>query len=75
MSKWNSTSLLSSHCNCPLDITLTLGSWGCGALCGPNWFQYAWCDDWAEVSIACKEFVPIVMGLELWGDPLKRKAY
>ena len=43
------------------------GSWGCGAAHENLWFQLQWPEPWAEVSIAPKELVPIVVAATLWG--------
>ena len=70
ISDWNGTSLLLSHVLRPPEVTITSdasGSWGCGAFCEDQWFQRKWTPNWAGINIACKEFVPIVVGLELWG--------
>ena len=44
------------------------GSWGHGAIWANQWLQQSWPADWAEVSIAPKELVPIVMAVALWGQ-------
>ena len=39
------------------------GSWGCGALCGQEWFQVPWPSEWSEVNIAHKEMIPILLAI------------
>lgn len=43
------------------------GSWGCRAAYENLWFQLQWPENWATVSIAPKELVPIVVAVTLWG--------
>ncbi len=35
------------------------GSWGCGAWHGNSWFQIQWDDRAKDMSIACKELIPL----------------
>jgi len=44
------------------------GGFGCGALWGTQWFQFKWPQSYAEVTIAPKELVPIVMACMIWGS-------
>ena len=46
------------------------GSWGCGAYCSATkeWFQLRWPPSWAEVNIAAKELVPVVVSAAVWGS-------
>ena len=65
LQSWNSVSLLPSNAP-PLILTSDAsGSWGCGAVYLNAWFQ--WPQEWAQVPIAPKELVPIVMAMALWG--------
>ena len=44
------------------------GLWGCGALCGPRWFQVAW-SEWpgfSSASIVAKELLPMIVAVALW---------
>ena len=34
---------------------------------GNGWFQLKWPQSWAEVSIAPKELVPVIVAVGLWG--------
>ena len=44
------------------------GSFGCGGVALPStWFQLKWPESWAEVDIAVKELVPIVVAAAIWG--------
>ena len=45
------------------------GSWGCGAVWGPQWFQVQW-SEWpgfASASIAAKKLLPIIVAAAIWG--------
>ena len=44
------------------------GSWGCGAWHDKAWFQVQWDSRAENLSIACKELIPIVLGCAAWGD-------
>ena len=74
--RWNGASLLLTHVHRQPESMITSdasGSWGCGAIWNQRWFQCRWSDNWANTNIACKEFVPIILGLELWGQALATK--
>lgn len=45
------------------------GTFGCGGLVTQDarWFQVEWPPSWAQVNIAVKELVPVVMAAALWG--------
>ena len=44
------------------------GSFGCGGVVWPSqWFHLQWPASWAEVDIAVKELVPVVIASALWG--------
>ena len=44
------------------------GSWGCGAVTeASEFFQVKWPDSWAQVNIAVKEMVPVVIAVATWG--------
>ena len=67
LQSWNGVSLLPSNAP-PLILTSDAsGSWGCGAVYLSAWFQVQWPQEWAQVPIAPKELVPIVMAMALWG--------
>lgn len=42
--------------------------WGYAAMFGSKWFQAAWPSAWVNVHINVKEFVPIVIALQVWGQ-------
>ena len=44
------------------------GSWGCGAWHDKAWFQVQWDPRAENLSIACKELIPVVLGCAAWGD-------
>ena len=64
---WNGVSLLPSQAPSIFITSDASGNWGCGALHGNAWFQLEWPQSWAEVSIAPKELVPIIVAVGLWG--------
>ena len=45
------------------------GSWGCGAMCGSQWFQLPWerLGNTARYGITAKELLPIVVAAAIWG--------
>ena len=43
------------------------GSWGCGAVWGSQWFQWAWEGPSKEWAIAPKELLPILFAMVVWG--------
>ncbi len=48
------------------------GSWGCGAYTSTGeWFQLALMEDWNGVHITVKEFLPIVLGVAMWGAQME----
>ena len=67
---WNGTSLF------PPDTTNTVhvyadasGGFGVAAIIPyTSWFQCKWPPSWEEISIACKELLPIVVAAALWGS-------
>ena len=42
-------------------------SWGCGALCGIEWFQLRWNSYLEHSHISVKELAPIVIVAAVWG--------
>ncbi len=68
--RWNGTSLISTHATSANTIVLVSdasGTWGCGAFYSRSWLQCRWTHSWADINIAAKEFVPILLGLGTWG--------
>lgn len=45
--------------------------WGCAAIFGPQWFQLAWPLSWRSKHINVREFVPIYLALDAWGNLLR----
>ena len=43
------------------------GSWGCGAWCGPKWFQVKWDGRMGAIPIAVKELIPVILAAAMWG--------
>ena len=70
---WNSVSLLQQAGTVRPHMTLhtdASGTWGCGALLYPQWFQLQWPEAWSSVAIMIKELVPIVLACAVWGPRL-----
>ena len=45
------------------------GRWGCGAVSDAGeYFQVQWPESWAQVNIAVKEMVPVVIAVAIWGQ-------
>lgn len=68
MDEWNGISYASIHIPAQATVEFTSdasGSWGCGAVWAPQWFQHPWNDTWQGIGIAAKELLPIVMAV--WG--------
>ena len=68
--QWNGLSFFPPHapsCHVYSDAS---GSFGSGAVCreSNSWFKLHWPDTWADVGIAAKELVPIVVAAALWGS-------
>ncbi len=66
---WNGISFLAPPSHLPsVEIASDAsGSWGCGAWHGDSWFQLPWDDRSRELSIACKELIPIALACTAWG--------
>ena len=64
---WNGVSLIPPVSPSFLLTSDASGSWGCGALSGNQWLQLSWPPEWADVPIAPKELVPIVLAVALLG--------
>ena len=50
------------------------GNWGCGAVCGEQWFQIRWPKSWTSVHITAKELLPIVVASAVWGQQWQGKT-
>ena len=46
------------------------GSWGCGAVFGPDWFQLRWqgLGEAQQYGIMAKELLPVVVAMAVWGQ-------
>jgi len=67
---WNGISMLwDSHNLNPEFIMFSdaSGSWGCGAFWDSLWFHLEWPVNFKPLSIAVKEFVPVVLAAALFG--------
>ena len=76
LDRWNGVAMMSDASARPVDIHLftdASGSFGCGAWWGTAWLQYPWADEAANLSIAVKELLPIVMACMLWGNTWRNK--
>ena len=71
---WNGTSMMfmvnrtKPECNMSI-VSDASGSWGCGAIFGPNWFQLRWAGlgSTRDQNITVKELSPIVVAAAVWG--------
>ena len=52
-------------------VSDALGSWGCGAYCGRNWFQIKLVGPMATSHITIKELAPIAVASAIWGPSWK----
>ena len=52
------------------------GSWGCGAVCGADWFQRQWkgLGQSQQYSITAKELLPVVVATAVWGKNWQGKT-
>ena len=79
VSSWNGVSMMLEECLKAPGVEIwsdASGSWGCGALWGGRWFQLEWSQyqDLADVSIAVKELLPIVVAAAIWGHMWSNKT-
>lgn len=66
---WNGRAILPQSEPSHMVTSDASGSWGCGAVSDAGqFFQVPWPDAWAEVNIAVKEMVPVVIAVALWGQ-------
>ena len=68
--EWNGVALFPCRPAGPTLVSDASGMWGCGAYCEKSlsWFQHQWPQSWAEVNIAIKELVPIVISERYGGQ-------
>ena len=65
---WNGRSMLPPEEPAHTLTSDASGSWGCGAVTeADEFFQVKWPDSWAQVNIAVKEMVPVVIAVATWG--------
>ena len=67
--QWNGVSFLTPPSSLPKVHLFTdaLGSWGCAAWHGDEWFQVEWDSRSHSLSIAEKELIPIILACQVWG--------
>jgi len=46
---------------------------GFGGYLGTKWFPQRWTENWLQFHTTVKEFFPIIVALEIWGDLLSNK--
>ena len=74
---WNGVSLLSSlNKQSPAAIITSdaSGSWGCGAVCGKEWFHLSWDGMLSHSHITVKELTPVVIAVAVWGQRWKGES-
>lgn len=67
---WNGVAMLSSLNRQSPAGTITSdasGNWGCGAVCGTQWFQLSWNGQLCHSHITVKELTPVVISVAIWG--------
>ena len=67
LSRWNGLSFIPTHSRECVLTSDASGSWGCGAYCDSNWFQFQWPSQ-APSNIATKELIPILFAAAIWGS-------
>ena len=74
--RWNGTMFVQHAPTASTHIyTDASGSFGCGGLVPPSmWFQLPWPQSWADINIAVKELVPVVISAALWGRHWRRST-
>ena len=72
--EWNGVAMMTSVNKVP-GGTLSIcsdasGSWGCGAVFGPDWFQLRWqgLGEAQQYGITAKELLPVVVATAVWGQ-------
>ena len=66
---WNGRSIMPPGNPTHVVTSDASGTWGCGALTDTGqWFQVQWPESWAEINIAAKEMVPVVISVAIWGQ-------
>ena len=66
--RWNGRSIMPPEAPSHVVTSDASGSWGCGEVTDSGqWFQVQWPESWAEIAIAAKEMVPVVISAAIWG--------
>lgn len=70
LADWNGIAFLATSSPSFHVVSDASGSWGCAAinLVNGQWFQIQWPEQWADVNIAIKELVPVVVAAAVWGQ-------
>jgi len=74
---WNGVSLLSSlnkQSSAAIITSDASGSWGCGAVCGKEWFHLSWDGMLSHSHITVKELTPVVIAVAVWGQKWKGES-
>ena len=66
---WNGRSIMPQPEPTHTVMSDASGSWGCGAVSDSGaFFQVQWTQSWAQVNIAVKEMLPVVIAVAIWGQ-------
>ncbi len=72
---WNGVAMMTSVNRSEPEKTIAIvsdasGSWGCGAVCGQDWFQLKWqgLGQAQQYHITAKELLPVVVATAIWGQ-------
>jgi hypothetical protein len=50
------------------------GKIGYGAVFGSSWFYGIWNEEWLNYNITVKEFYPVILAVESWGETMASEA-
>ena len=67
LQSWNGISILPEADPSHFVYSDASGSWGCGGYWKGQWFQIQWPNNWLQMHIAPKEFIPILIAVASWG--------
>lgn len=63
-----------THSSSSLHLFTDASNLGFGGTFGRNWFFYPFTPDWLQYHISVREFLPIVIALEMWSSTLKNST-
>lgn len=63
-----------THSSSSLHLTTDASNLGFGGTFGRNWFFHPFTPDWLQYYISVREFLPIVIALEMWSSTLKNST-